>query len=40
MMNEMVSKALAKMKCGKAAGPSGITVEMFKAAGKKGIVIL
>ena len=36
----MVNKALAKMKSGKAAGPSGIIVEMLKAAGSKGIVFL
>ncbi len=30
---EMVSKAIKKMKVGKAAGPSGIIVEMLKAAG-------
>ena len=35
--DEMVTKALAKMKSGKAAGPSGIIVEMLKAAGSKGI---
>ena len=33
----MVTKALAKMKSGKSAGPSGIKVEMLKAAGSKGI---
>ena len=38
--DEMVTKALAKMKSGKAAGPSGIIVEMLKAAGSKGIVFL
>ena len=38
--NEMVTKALAKMKSGKAAGPSGIIVEMLKATGSKGIVFL
>ena len=38
--NEMVAKALAKMKSGKAAGPSGIIVEMLKAAGSKGIDFL
>ena len=31
---EMVSKAISKMKSGKAAGPSGITIEMIKAAGE------
>ena len=30
---EMVSKAVAKMKVGKAAGPFGIIAEMLKAAG-------
>ena len=30
---EMVSKAISKMKAGKAAGPSGIIIEMIKAAG-------
>ena len=38
--DEMVTKALAKMKSGKAAGPSGIIVEMLKAVGSKGIVFL
>ena len=38
--NEMVIKALGKMSSGKAAGPSGIVVEMIKAAGKKGIDFL
>ena len=38
--DKMVIKALGKMKCGKAAGPSGIIVEMLKAAGKNGIVFL
>ena len=28
-----VKKAISKMKSGKAAGPSGIVVEMIKAAG-------
>ena len=37
--DEMVTKALAKMKSGKAAGPSGIIIEMLKA-GSKGIVFL
>ena len=36
--DEMVTKALAKMKSGKAAGPSGIIVEMLKAAGNKGLL--
>ena len=30
---DMVLKAIAKMQSGKAAGPSGIVAEMFKAAG-------
>ena len=33
----VIRKALSKMKCGKAAGPSGITAEMLKAAGEEGI---
>ena len=35
-----IRKALRKMKCGKAAGPSGIIVEMLKAAGEVGIELL
>ena len=31
---EMVSKAINKMKSGKAAGPSVIIIEMIKAAGE------
>ena len=38
--DKMVTKALAKMKSGKSAGPSGIIVEMLKAAGSKGIDFL
>ena len=38
--DKMVTKALAKMKSGKSAGPSGIIVEMIKAAGSKGIDFL
>ena len=38
--DQMVIKALGKMKCGKAAGPSGIIVDMLKAAGNDGIVFL
>ena len=38
--DKMVTKALAKMKSGKSAGPSGIIVEMLKAAGSKGINFL
>ena len=30
---EMISKAIAKMKTGKAAGPSGIVIEMIRSAG-------
>ena len=37
---EMVSKAISKMKSGKAAGPSGIIIEMIKAAGDRAIVYL
>ena len=33
---DMVTKAISKMKSGKAAGPSGIVVEMIKAAGDTG----
>ena len=33
---DMVKKALSKMKVGKVAGPSGIVVEMIRAAGDKG----
>ena len=32
---EMILIAILKMKCGKAAGPSGIIIEMIKAAGDK-----
>ena len=32
---EMILTAILKMKCGKAAGPSGIIIEMIKAAGDK-----
>ena len=38
--DKMVTKALAKKKPGKSAGPSGIIVEMLKAAGSKGIDFL
>ena len=31
----MVLTAISKIKCGKAAGPSGIIIEMIKAAGGK-----
>ena len=32
---EIISKAIAKMKTGKAAGPSGIETEMIRSAGKE-----
>jgi len=32
-----VQAALADMKCGKAAGPSGVVAEMLKAAGESGV---
>ena len=35
-----ICKAVSKMKCGKAAGPSGIIVEMLKAAGEKGVELV
>ena len=35
-----IHKALNKMKCDKAAGPSGIIAEMMKAAGEECIVLL
>ena len=35
MTEEMISKAIAKMKTGKAAGPSGIVIEMIRSAGKE-----
>ena len=38
--NDMVSKALSRIKSGKAAGPSGIVIEMLKAAGLSGIEFL
>ena len=37
---EMIRAALSKMKCGKAAGPSGITAEMLKATGDEGIQLM
>ena len=37
---EMVSKGISKMKSGKAAGPSGITIEMIKTAGDGVIACL
>jgi len=35
-----VREAMAKMKCGKAAGPSGLVAEMLKAAGEIGVQLL
>ena len=37
---DLIRKALRKMKCGKAAGPSGIIAEMLKATGEVGIELL
>ena len=37
---DLIRKALGKMKCIKAAGPSGINAEMLKAAGEVGIELL
>ena len=37
---DMVKKAISKMKSGKAAGPSGIEVEMIKAAGDTGATMI
>ena len=37
---DMVKKALAKMSAGKAAGPSGIVVEMIRAAGDSGVTMI
>ena len=37
--NDMVKKAISKMKSGKAAAPSGIVVEMIKAAGDTGAIM-
>ena len=37
---DLIRKALGKMKCGKAAGPSGVVSEMLKAAGEEGIELL
>ena len=36
MSATLICKALSKMKCSKAAGPSGIIAEMLKAAGEEG----
>ena len=37
---DMVKKAISKMKSRKAAGPSGIVVEMIKAAGDAGAIMI
>ena len=37
---DMVKTAISKMKSGKAAGPSGIVVEMIKAAGDTGATMI
>ena len=37
---DMVKKAISQMKAGKALGPSGIVVEMIRAAGDTGASIL
>ena len=37
---DMVKKAISKMKSGKAAGPSGIVVEMIKAEGDAGATMI
>ena len=37
---DMVKKAISKMKSGKAAGPSGIVVEMINAAGDTGAIMI
>ena len=37
---DLVKKAISKMKLGKAAGPSGIVVEMIKAAGDTGATMI
>ena len=35
IIEEMISKAIAKMKTVKIAGPSGIVIEMIRSAGKE-----
>ena len=37
---DMERKTISKMKSGKAAGPSGIVVEMIKAAGDTGATMI
>ena len=34
-LTEIISKAIVKMKTGKAAGSSGIVIEMIRSAGKE-----
>ena len=34
---DWVKQAIMKMKCGKAAGPSGVVAEMLKASGEAGV---
>ena len=36
----LIHKALSKIKCSKAAGPSGIVAEMLKAAGEEGVELV
>ena len=35
--SEWVKQAITEMKCGKAAGPSGIIAEILKASGEAGV---
>lgn len=37
---DMIRSAIAKKKCGKAAGPSGVVLEMILAAGDPGTVMI
>jgi len=37
---DSIRNALKRMKCCKAAGPSGITCEMLRAAGEEGMILL
>ena len=37
---DMVKKAISKMKAGEAPGPSGIMVEMIRAAGDMGVSMI
>ena len=36
----LICKVLSKIKCNKAAGPSGIVAEMLKAAGEEGVELV